>query len=197
MHPNRKFRVSDETALSQFVREQGFGLVVASTSEGLRAVHAPLLIDGDRVRFHISKSNLIHPALAGASDALILVNGPHAYVSPDWYGLEDRVPTWNYAAVELEGRARPLDQAALVRLLDEMSDHHEARLSPKPQWNRQKMSEGRFEGLLKAISGFELQITAWRGTFKLDQDKPPEVRSRLADALEENGESGLARLMRP
>ena len=197
MHPNRKFHVSDPAELTNFVREQGFGIVVAATPEGLRAVHAPLMIAGENVRFHISKNNLIHPALAAGSDALIVVNGPHAYVSPDWYGLNDRVPTWNYAAVELEGTTRPLDQEALVRLLDEMSDHHEARLAPKPQWRRDGMSEGRFDGLLKAISGFELRINAWRGTFKLDQDKPPEVRSRLAAALDEQGETGLARLMRP
>ena len=197
MHPNRKFHVSDLAELTDFVRQQGFGIVVAATAEGLRAVHAPLMIEGDRVRFHISKNNLIHSALAAGSDALIVVNGPHGYVSPDWYGLDDRVPTWNYAAVELEGTTSPLDQDALVQLLDEMSDHHEARLAPKPPWRREGMSEGRFEGLLKAISGFQLRIDAWRGTFKLDQDKPPEVRSRLADHLEGQGEPDLARLMRP
>ena len=197
MHPNRKFHISDPARMAEFVSEQGFGILVAQTEDGLRAVHVPFLLDGDRVLFHVSKGNLIHSALSAGADALLVVNGPHAYVSPDHYGLEDRVPTWNYLAVEIDGKVTEIDNEALIRLLDDMSDLQEAKLAPKPIWKRAKMSEGRFEGLLKAISGFELKIAAWRGTAKLDQDKPDEVRSRLADELERQGESAMARLMRP
>ena len=197
MHPNRKFHISDPAEMSRFVSEQGFGTLVARTEEGLRAVHVPILLDGNRVRFHVSRGNLIHAALMAGADALLVVNGPHAYVSPDWYGLDDRVPTWNYVAVELEGPVRPIDQEALVRLLDDISDLHEERLAPKPVWKRSKMSEGRFDGLLKAISGFEMDVSAWRGTAKLDQDKTDEVRHRIADALDGRSETAMARLIRP
>jgi transcriptional regulator len=197
MHPNRKFHISDTAAMARFVSEQGFGLLVASTAEGLRAVHVPILLDGECARFHVSKGNLIHSALFAGCDALLVVNGPHAYVSPDWYGLEDRVPTWNYLAVEMEGAVAPIDRDSLVRLLDDLSDLHEERLVPKPVWKRGKMSDGRFDGLLKAISGFEMRIRAWRGTAKLDQDKPDEVRARIADALEQQGEAAMAKLVRP
>jgi transcriptional regulator len=106
------------------------------------------------------------------------------------------VPTWNYVAVELEGPVRLLDSEGLVRLVDDMSAEQEARLAPKPAWTRAKMSEGRFEGLLKAISGFEMEVADWRGTAKVDQDKPDEVRSRIADALAERGERDMAVAMR-
>ncbi len=197
MHPNRKFHVDDRDAMTALVRDQGFGLLVAASAEGLRAVHVPVLLDGDRLRFHVAKGNLIHAALLAGGEALFVATGPHAYVSPDWYGLDDRVPTWNYLAVELEGEVRPLEPGALVGFLDELSDLHEARLAPKPAWRRGKMSEGRFEGLLKAITGFEMRIRAWRGTAKLDQDKPPEVRARLVEALERRGETTMAKAMRP
>ena len=197
MHPNRKFHIEDRTAMAELVREQGFGVVVAQTAEGLRAVHVPVLLDGDRLRFHVSRGNLIHPALTSGCDALFIANGVHGYVSPDWYGLEDRVPTWNYVAVELEGPVRTLGQDELIRFLDDMSDHHEAKLAPKPVWKRAKMSPGRFDGLLKAITGFEMTITGWRGTAKLNQDKADEVRSRLADAMEAQGDVALARATRP
>jgi transcriptional regulator len=197
MHPNRKFHIGDREAMAALVRDQGFGLLVAQTKEGLRAVHVPVLLGGDRLRFHVARGNLIHPALVGGCDALFVATGAHGYVSPDWYGLDDRVPTWNYLAVELEGEVRPLDRDALIRFLDEVSDHHEARLAPKPAWRRSKMSEGRFEGLVKSITGFEMRIRAWRGTAKLDQDKPAEIRARLADTLESQGDMALARAMRP
>lgn len=196
MHPNRKFHVDDRSAMAALVRDQGFGLIVVRTEAGLRSVHVPVLLDGDRLRFHVSTRNLVHAALAAGGDALFVATGAHAYVSPDWYGLDDRVPTWNYLAVELEGPVRALDRDELIRFLDEVSGHHEARLAPKPAWTRDKMSEGRFEALLKAIAGFELQVSAWRGTAKLDQDKPAEVRARLVDALDAAGDGAMARVMK-
>ena len=106
------------------------------------------------------------------------------------------MPTWNYVAVELEGPVRPIEPEALVRLVDDLSADQEARLAPKPPWTRAKMSEGRFEGLLKSIGGFEMRVAAWRGTAKVDQDKPQEVRDRIADALAERGEREMAATMR-
>lgn len=197
MHPNRKFHIGDREEMIAFVREQGFGILVAQTEEGLRAVHVPVLLEEDRLRFHISRGNLVHDALLGGGEALFIASGAHGYVSPDWYGLEDRVPTWNYVAVELNGAVRTMEREELIRFLDDLSDHHEARLAPKPVWTRDKMSEGLFEGLVKAISGFEMIVTGWRGTAKLNQDKSDEVRSRLADALEAHGDPALARATRP
>lgn len=197
MHPNRKFHVEDREAMTAFVRDQGFGTIVVQAEEGLRAVHVPVLLDGDRLRFHTAWGNLVHRALLGGADALFIATGAHAYISPDWYGIDDRVPTWNYLAVELEGPVRTLGEDGLIRLLDDLSDRHEARLAPKPVWTRGKMSEGRFEAMLKAITAFELEVAAWRGTFKLGQDKPGEARERVADALEALGDGEMARAMRP
>ena len=197
MHPNRKFHLADREAMAGLVRELGFGILFAETEKGPRAVHIPVLLEGDRLRFHVSRGNDLHSALAAGARALFVASGPHAYLSPDWYGLEDRVPTWNYVAVELEGKVRRLDEAELAQLLDDMSDEHEGRLAPKPVWKRSKMSPGRFEGLMKAISGFEMHVEGLRGTAKLDQDKPEEVRNRLADALDASGESEMAAAMRP
>lgn len=196
MHPNRKFHIGERDAMAALVRELGFGVLFVSTPEGPRAVHVPVLIDGDRLRFHVSRGNAVHGTLAGGTTALFVATGPHAYVSPEDYGLEDRVPTWNYVAVELEGPVRTLDSDALIQLVDDLSAEQEARLAPKPPWTRAKMSEGRFEGLLKAIAGFEMQIAEWRGTAKVDQDKPDAVRTRIADALAERGEPDMAAMMR-
>jgi len=196
MHPNRKFHIAERDSMAALVRELGFGVLFVPTADGLRAVHVPVLIEGDRLRFHVSRGNAVHSALAAGARALFVANGPHAYISPEWYGLDDRVPTWNYVAVELEGPVRPLDAEALARLVDDLSADQEARLAPKPPWTRAKMSEGRFEGLLKAIAGFELHVDAWRGTAKVDQDKPQEVRTRIADALAERGERDMAATMR-
>ena len=196
MHPNRKFHLTERAEIAALVDAAGFGILFAQTPQGPRAVHVPVLLDGSRLLIHVSRGNAIHAALLAGGVALFVANGPHGYVSPDDYGLDDRVPTWNYVGVELEGPVRPLDGDGLIRLLDAMSAAQEARLAPKPAWTRDRLSGGRFDALAKAITGFEMEIAAWRGTAKLDQDKPAEVRVRLAAALEGRGDCELAQAMR-
>jgi transcriptional regulator len=192
MHPNRKFHIESREEMAALVRAEGFGMVVVQTDAGLRAVHVPVLLTGNSLRFHVSRGNAVHAALAEGCEALFVVTGAHAYVSPHWYGLEGRVPTWSYVAVELNGKVEPLSPEALVALLDDMSAEQEERLRPKKPWTRDEMSTGRFESLLTAIAGFEMHIADWRGTAKIDQDKPAEVRSRIAAALRGRGEEAMA-----
>ena len=194
MHPSARFHIADREDMAALVRAEGFGVLTVQTEAGLRAVHVPVLLDGDRLRFHVSRGNLVYQALAEGAEALFVANGPHAYISPDWYGLPDRVATWSYVSVELNGKVAQLAEDALIRLLDDMSAEHEEKLAPKAPWHRGMMSPGRFEGLLKAIAGFELHITDWRGTAKVDQDKPAEVRGRIAAHLRERNENTMAEL---
>jgi transcriptional regulator len=195
MHPSARFHLSDQAEMAALVQGIGFGILFAQTESGPRAVHLPVLLDGGILSFHVSRGNAIHDALAAGCNALFVASGPHAYLSPDDYGLEGRVPTWNYVAVELEGRVRPVGEESLIRLLDAMSARHEARLAPKPPWTRDSLPDGRFDTLTRAIAGFEMEVIAWRGTAKLDQDKPAEVRSRLVAALDARGETDLAQAM--
>jgi transcriptional regulator len=197
MHAARKFQLTDRDEMAALVREIGFGSLIVQTPEGLRAVHVPVLIEGERLLFHVSRGNAVHASLTAGCNALFVANGPHAYLSPDDYGLPDRVPTWNYIAVELEGAVRPVPEAELVAMLDAVSAANEARLAPKPVWTRAAMSAGKFEGLVKAIGGFEMRIASWRGTAKIDQDKPAEVRARLAAALAGRGEAEMAQVIYP
>jgi transcriptional regulator len=178
MHPNRTFAWEDREAMLAFVADIAFATICA---EGPAIVHAPVLVAGpDRLRFHVSRGNR---AKLDDRRAIVSVLGPDAYISPDWYGQDDQVPTWNYLAVEAEGPLRRLDEAELAGLLDDLSAAHETKLAPKPAWTRAKMSPGRFEGMLKAIIGYELAIEALRGTRKLGQNKDEATRRAAAAGL--------------
>jgi len=194
MHPNRTFHWTDEQEMLDFIAQVSFATICV---DGPAVVHVPVVVAGhDRLRFHTSRSNKVAAKLAG-SRAVASLLGPDFYVSPDWYGTPDQVPTWNYLAVEAEGPLRQLDEAELAELLDDLSAAHEARLAPKKPWTREKMSPGRFEAMLKAIVGFEMRIEALRGTRKLGQNKTAEQRAGVADALEAIGKveaAGLTRL---
>ncbi len=196
MHPNSAFRWEDRDALRAFAKEVGFGMVFAATPDGPRVAHVPFVfLDDDRIGFHLARGNGLTRHLE-KSEALFVVNGPDGYISPDWYGIDDQVPTWNYLALELQGRVRKMLAEELVAQADALSAEQESRLSPKPQWTREKMSDGLFDKMLAAIVGFEMTVTAWRSTAKLGQNKPVEVRNLAADAIEARGNKAVAHLMR-
>lgn len=196
MHPDRHFRWEDRDAMRALVADIGFGSLFAATPDGPRVAHLPVLVDADALLFHIARGNGLTRHLDGAT-ALFNLLGPDAYVSPDWYGLgPDQVPTWNYVAVELEGRVTRLDDAGLLDQIDRLSAVHEARLAPKAPWTRAKSDPAYIDRLLRGIIGFRLDVSAWRGTMKLAQTKPAAARHAVADALETRGRRATAHLMR-
>lgn len=196
MHPNAAFRWEDRGAMRAFAAEISFGMLFLTTPDGPRVAHVPFVfLDEDRIAFHLARGNSITKHLDGA-EALFVINGPDGYISPDWYGIEDQVPTWNYVALELQGVARKMDEAALIAQADALSETNEKRLAPKPVWTRDKMPDGLFDKMLGGITGFELDISAWRSTVKLGQTKSIEVRMAAADGAEVAGNRAIAHLMR-
>ena len=196
MHPNPQFRWEDRDAMRAFASEIGFGMLFAATPDGPRVAHIPFVfLDEDRIGFHVARGNGIVRGLAG-TEALFVVNGPDAYISPDWYELSDQVPTWNYLTLEMQGTVTKMDRETLVAQADALSLQHETRLAPKPVWTREKMADGLFEKMLGGIFGFEMRVTAMRGTAKLGQNKTPEARANVADALDTRGQRAMALLMR-
>lgn len=197
MHPNVVFRWEDRVAMRQLVEGIGFGSLFAATPDGPRVAQVPMVWDGDdRLLFHLARGNALTRHLDGAT-GLFSVLGPDGYVSPDWYGLDhNQVPTWNYLAVELEGRIEQLDRDGLVAQLDALAAVQEARLAPKPAWTRAKMGAKAFEALLRGITGFAMTVQAWRGTAKLGQNKPEAARIAAADAIAAAGRPAIAECMR-
>ncbi|MES2175213.1 MAG: FMN-binding negative transcriptional regulator [Pseudomonadota bacterium] len=196
MTPGAPYRWTDEAAIRDFVGQVGFGLLCVAAPDRLHVVHLPVVwLDVSRIGLHIHRANPIVRHLDG-NDALIVVTGPHGYVSPDWYGLPDKVPTWNYQSVELRGIMARLDRDATIAQIDALSDEQERRLAPKPVWTRDKMGAGQFDRLLAGLVGFVMQVESLHGTAKLGQDKPEAARIGVADALDAGGNDALAALMR-
>lgn len=170
MHPNRVFEWTDVEHMLRFVSERAFAHIFAATDDGLFVVHAPLLVEGGRIRFHVSRRNRIADQIAGRT-VLISVAGRDAYQSANWYAAANQVPTWHYEAVEIEGPAHVLTDAELVQFLDSLSDAMERRHSPDRPWTRDKMEPGSFDAMTRAIIGFEVQPSTIRGTRKFNQHK--------------------------
>ena len=195
MHPNALFRNDDRALHEALIEEVGFGMVFAQTGDGPRVAHTPFLSTGDgAVQFHLARGNALTRYLAG-QEALVVVNGPDAYVTPRWYADRNTVPTWDYVTLELQGPVRKMAEEGLVGLLETLIERHEARIPGEP-WTRDEVDETKFRQMLGMIAGFEMEVRAWRPTFKLSQNKSSEERAVIADALEAHGSPSLAALMR-
>lgn len=191
MHTNPSFRAADRAANLAFARQRGFGILMVNGPEGPLAAHVPFVLDADGAfaDLHLTRSNPIaRVGLPGG--AMIAVSGPDAYISPDWYGVDDQVPTWNYVAVHLRGRLVALDEGVMRDHVDALSAEHEGRLLPKTPWTSAKMAEGVMPRMMRMILPFRLEIASVEGTWKLSQNKAADVQGRTKAALAAQDDAG-------
>lgn len=204
MHPNPVYHTADTEKNIAWARDRAFGILsVALPDTAPFLSHIPFLLseDGATADMHLVRSNPIARALTkGPLPARLAVSGPDSYVSPDWYGIADQVPTWNYVAVHLTGVIDLRPAGDLRDLLDRQSAFHEARLAPKPAWTTAKMDPEALEKMMRMIVPARMRIDEVDGTWKLSQNKADDVRLRAADHMDSHGfgtEPGiLAALMR-
>jgi transcriptional regulator len=183
MHPNPAFRkVADDVTVA-FVRNRAFGTLSVNGEAGPLLSHVPFLLADDAASadLHLVRSNPI--ARLDGVHAVIAVSGPDGYVSPDWYGVEDQVPTWNYVAAHLRGRLERLGDGLMRDMLDRQSSAYERRLLPKRPWTTDKMSDGALERLMRSILPFRLHIESIDATWKLGQNKSEAARLGAASAI--------------
>lgn len=202
MHPNPVFH--DQTAQDNiaFARERAFGILAINHDAGPVMSHVPFLIDEDAgfLHLHLVRSNPIARALKTPLFARIAVSGPDGYVSPDWYEVTDQVPTWNYIAVHLTGTLELRPHEEMRDLLDRQSKHFEDQLTPKTPWKTDKMTPEVLDKMMRQIVPCRMKIEGVDGTWKLNQNKPDDVRLRAADHMDAYGMGSetraLAALMR-
>ena len=198
MHPNPAFRKSSDARNRDYARERGFGVLSLNGSNGPLISHVPFLLnaEGDSLDLHLVRSNPILRLLKDdAQPAVIAVSGPDGYVSPDWYEVPDQVPTWNYVAVHLRGTLNVLPQEAMREMLNLQSAHFEALLPHKTPWITDKMTPEVLDSMMRQIVPCRMAVTTTEGTWKLNQNKPDDVRLRAADQMEAFGTGAEVRLL--
>ncbi|MEO1536091.1 MAG: FMN-binding negative transcriptional regulator [Pseudomonadota bacterium] len=195
MHPNPVFRGEETARHLEFARSRAFGTLAVNADPTPLLAHIPFLLDasGASADLHLVRSNPI-ARLGGATPAVISVTGPDGYVSPDWYGVADQVPTWNYVAVHLRGQLEPLPHETMRDMLDRQSAHFEDQLTPKTPWTTGKMTPEVLDRMMRQILPFRLRIDSVDGTWKLSQNKDASARKGAADAMTAGQGSNLASL---
>jgi transcriptional regulator len=185
MYIPKHFDMPDRDEQVAFMRANSFAALVSHVDGGIFATHAPVrthLEDG-RVwlGFHLAMANAQVAALQQDGAALIIFQGPHAYISPSNYEKRENVPTWNYVAVHAYGMARVIDDlAAKHAMMADLIGHYEAAF--QLQWDEQ--SDKYRDGMLAGIVAFEVDVTRLEGKAKLSQNRSPEDQARVADWLQ-------------
>ena len=190
MHPNPIFRKTDTQSSLNFARQTGFGHLMLVLDDMPLVSHIPFLLDEAQgeVELHLVRSNPIARLLkSGACPAKLAVTGPHGYISPDWYGVKDQVPTWNYVAVHLSGSLSLQPQENIRAVIHRLSEEFEARLAPKPLWESTKMTPDVLDKMMRQIVPCRLSIEDVQSTWKLGQNKPDAARLGAADQIRKSG----------
>jgi transcriptional regulator len=199
MYIPASFRLDDPVAVAAFVERHDFATLVSHAPEGLLVSHLPVLARstaaGPVLVGHLARANPHWRAMDGARDAVAIFHGPHGYISPTWYATGPAVPTWNYAVVHAHGRPQARDDADFVRgVVADLTERYER--DRRPRWDSSSLPPDFHEGLLRAIVGFEMPVMRFEAKLKLSQNRSPEDRQRVIDALEREGAPALAALMR-
>ncbi len=192
MHPNPAFRKTPADRNVAFARARAFGVLAVNADNGPLLSHIPFQLaeDGTYLEAHLVRSNPIVRLLGNPVDAVIAVSGGDAYISPDWYGVDNQVPTWNYVAVHIRGKLQRLEDGELRGILDRLSANMENRLAPKSPWTIGKMDDDVYAKMSRQIVPIGLSISDIQGTWKLSQNKPDDVRISAMEGLK-TGKTGM------
>jgi len=189
-------RVEDRAEILAFMRSNNFPVLVTGLGGTLHASHLPSMIheEGESlvIDMHMAHANQQWQEFFD-EEVLVIFTGPHGYVSPRWYEEQERVPTWNYAAIHAYGvpqmvkeeKAKHASQRRLVEYMD-------------PEWlpRFDALSPKYLSGMLNGIVNFRIPITRIETRWKLSQNRGRREMELIIEALEKGGEAALAALMR-
>ena len=193
MHVPDAYSVTDTDQLRAFMLAHSFALLV-STDVGSDvapiATHVPLLVedeDGRPIRLigHIAKGNPQWKAADGRR-VLAVFSGPHAYISPAWYGEKNVVPTWNYVAVHVTGTLFVERDADRVHQILKQSVEFYERDRSVP-WSMEAADAAYLERLTAGIVGFSIRIEHLQGCWKLNQHHSQAKRDGVIAGLQSRG----------
>jgi transcriptional regulator len=188
---------ADERAVDDLLTHHGAADLITATPEGMVATTLPFVYDPEMrtLRGHIARGNdqWRRPVVG---EALVIMRGPDAYVSPAWYPSKAEhgrvVPTWNYVTAHVYGRFAVHDDPAWVeRNVRELTERHEAG-RPQP-WSVDDAPRQFIEGQLRGIVGVEVLISRIDAKFKLSQNRSAADVDGVISGLMAGGQEDAAR----
>lgn len=194
MRENPSFALTDRSEIARLVREHPWATMVSHTADGLVVSHYPFLLDeaagADEDELvlvtHVGRPDeRLHEL--GEHEIVVIVQGPHGYISSGWYGDSPSVPTWNHVTAHLYGTPEILSAEENLEVLERLVEHFE-REQPSPRLMRGTLADSAYADRISAGTvGFRLRVTRVVAKAKLSQNKPAEVVETVIAELEGDG----------
>lgn len=174
------FREDRPELLHAAIRAHPLATLVTHGPSGLTANLVPFTLvpgtDGpDLLRAHLARANPQLADLRAGGEALVIFQGPQAYVTPAWYPSKQEhgkvVPTWNYILVQAHGRPVVIDDVQWLRAqIDALTAQQEADRSEP--WAVTDAPPDYVAAQLKGIAGVEIAVERIEGKWKASQNQP-------------------------
>ncbi len=203
MYTPPAYAETDARLLHARMREWSFATLVTQGADGPNATHLPFLLDADvgphgMLTTHLARANPQVRDLQLGAPALVIFQGPHAFISPSWYENRATFPTWNYTAIHVRGTPTLVEDAqAIHAVLQRTVAQYDTPLGG--EWAFGAMPETLVASRMKAIVAVTLPIASLEGKMKLNQDKSVADRLGVIAALERQDDPqshAVARLIR-
>lgn len=194
---------ADSAEVARLLDRPGAVDLVTATPTGLVATTLPMLHDPEpgphgALVGHVARAN-DHWRQEVHGDALVVVRGPDAYVSPSWYPSKAEggqvVPTWNYVAAHVYGALVVHDDVAWCEaLVRRLTDAYEA--GRPHRWSVDDAPAAFVAGMVKAIVGIEVRITRIEAKAKSSQNRPASDVDGVIAGLMAQGDHAAADAVR-
>lgn len=188
-----RFAETDDNVINEVIAAAPFAMLISVVGDAPMVTHAPVVRDegSSWLLGHVACANPHSAALGDDAEVLVVFNGPHTYISPNWY-QEASVPTWNYVVVHARCRVHVQTGDAAQALLDKLTATFDDATQTGHQSHEQRVH------LLKHIHCFRLEPLQLDAKFKLSQNKTSaeqqHIIARLSQRDDENAH-GVASLM--
>ena len=164
--------------------------LITMTPRGLLATLLPFTFDpsvGDlgALHGHLARNNTQWSEPV-TGEALVIVQGADAYISPSWYASKAEhgrvVPTWNYSTAHVYGRLVVHDDPAwLAGQVRGLTELHEAQF--EHPWAVDDAPERFVAGQLRAIVGIQVEVEKVEAKRKLSQNRSEADRTGVVAGL--------------
>ena len=198
MRQNPSFTLASDEGVKRLIREHPWMTIVSMTdAAGLVASHYPVLLDdtaaGITLLTHVGRpDDVVHEL--GRHEVMVVVQGPHGYISPGWYDANPAVPTWNFVTAHLYGTPELLDADENLRVLEALVDHFEDAM-PEPRRMRGTAENSAYaDRIATGTVGLRIPITRFVAKNKMSQNRPAETVDRIIGELEGDGPYASAAL---
>lgn len=191
--------MSDPEEVKRLIRGNPWATIVSNTAKGLVASHYPVVLeegrDGISIVSHVGRPDDRDLEL-GQHEVMVIIQGPHGYVSPGWYGGGAAVPTWNHVTAHLYGTPEILSDEENWQVLTDLVHHFEDSM-PHPHLLENNEEYGR--SIMSGTVGFRLVVDRFEARAKLSQGKPEHIVNSVINELdhgEHYAQPGVATEMR-